>query len=350
MDNTAYEIPRIVVAGRFSTDEEEERLHVAMREPVVWFLCIAVAVLVGTFALQALSLASQGDWYVPSFVFPLVAACVWFLIAWTLRVRRRRIQARQNRHADHWYDEKCIRAGCMICFYSDHVAYSTMRGSSILPYAEITRCCETMDGVVLQSQNGKIFLRAADLTAREIEQVREHIRQHIRPAVYRVKAMAEGRLAEPLPHVRFANFDTVITRAVGEPMQRRWKIRELFGLVIPQVLIYSLTPGLRLYLTPWQLLDCLLCAAVFVAVGMVLTLLTVRMLQPRNEIVRVAITRDGVACQHNGFLEFTVNGRFRLEERADGIVIYFTSGEAVFVPFSTVEEPQSLNEYLANRV
>ncbi len=351
LDKTAYEIPRIVVAGRFSTDEEEERLHAAMREPTVLFLRIVIVVLLLTFSGQALFLAVQSDWYIPTLVFPLVVACCWFLIAWALRARRRRIQARANRRLDIWYDQKCVRAGNMVCFYSDHVAYSTMRGSSILPYGEITQCCETMDGIALRSQNGTLFLRAADLTAREIKQIRELVQTVVRPAVYRVKALASGWLAEPLPHVRFANFDTVISRAAATPVMPRWKTRELFGFVIPQLLIYGLIPGLMLEFTPWQGLNCLLGMVGFVAVGSVLTLLTCCLLRPSQKaVIRVAFTKDGVACQQNGFLFFAVNGRFRLEEQTTGVVVYFSSGESVFVPWETVEQPQQLKEYLANRV
>ena len=351
LDKTAYEIPRMVVAGRFSTDEEEERLRTAMWDPTTLFLRITVVVLLFTFSLQALSLAVQADWYVPTLVFPVVVACCWFLIAWTLRVRRRGIQARANHRMDRWCDEKCVRAGSMVSFYSAHVAYSTMRGSSVLPYGEITQCCETMDGIALRSQNGTIILRASDLTNRELRQIRELIQTVVRPAVYRIKAEAYGRLAEPLPHVRFVNFDTVISRASARSVTPRWKTRELLGFVIPQLLIYGLTPGLLLELTPWQGLDCLIGMVGLGAVGGIFTWFSCRLVWcSQTEKIRVAFTKDGLACQQNGFLTFAVNGRFRLEEQPTGVVVYFTSGESVFVPFEAVEQPQQLKEYLANRV
>jgi hypothetical protein len=350
LDNPAYEIPRIVVAGRFSTEEEETRMHSALRDPVVLFLRLALILLLVTFAAQALSLSEKGDWYISTIVFPIVAACGWFLIAWALRVRRRRIEARANGYRDRWYDEKCIRAGCMFSFYRDHVACSTMRGSSILPYSAITRCCETMDGFVLESKHGNIVLRAADLTARETEQIRLLLSQLVNPGAYRVQATAYGRQSEPLPHVRFANFDTVITRAVGFVREPKWKRSELFGFIIPQLLVYSLTPGLMVGLTPWQLVDCLILAAVFVLVGCAFAWVTKRILTLSETEVRVAFTKDGVARQQNGFLTFMVNGRFRLREEPSGVVIYLSSGEEIFVPWDAVEQPLQLKEFLANRV
>ncbi len=351
MEKTAYDAPRFVVAGRFCTDEEEERLHRALREPVSVLIGIALAVLLGSFAVEAMVLSLKSEGYIASLVFPVIAACGWFLIAWVLRIRRRRIQARENARADRQSDTRCMRAGCMLSFYGDHVAYSTMRGSSILPYREITKCCETGDGIALISPNGRLFVRAADLTARELESLRTLIKDTLCPRAYRVREIAWARQTEPLPHVRFANFDEVITRGIGQEITLPWKRKELLGAVIPQMLIYSFAAGLTVKITPWLFLDCLLSALVFTAVGTALSLIAFVALQRQDRrTVRVAFTRDGVARQQNGFVTFTVNGRFRLQQRENGILIHFSTGEAVLVPWDATEEPQRLKEYFANRV
>lgn len=348
MDKHASESPQIVVAGRFLTGQEEERWQKALRDPVLAVLRLVLLVLLGFSSIQAAEVAATSDWRIPSLGFPLIVGCIWFLIAWTLRDRRRKRQTLETVWLDRWQDEKMIRAGCMISLYSDHAAYSTMRGSSILPYSNVAFCCETADGITFGNDRLRICFRSADLTATELSRIRLFLQERIKPSVYRVKATALPMLVEPLPHVRFANFDTVITRATITPIADKREFHDLLGFVLPQMIIYSLTPALMTKLTPWPFVNCILFCAVFVLVGFLLTywiwqLKTNRVCAP----VRLAFTKDGVARQQDGAVSFTVRSRCHLYLGQTGVTVLYTSGEQLDIPWSAIEDPDVLKCELA---
>lgn len=349
MDNYTSESPQLVVAGRFLTGQEEERWQRVLRDPVSVLLRPVLVILLGFFSIQATGAALASDWRIPSIIFPLIAGCLWFLIIWTVRGRRRRRQALENTWLDRWQDGKMIRAGCMISLYTDHVAYSTMRGSSILRYEEITHFCETADGIAVGNELFYICFRGADLTAQELDGIRRFLQEHVKPSVYRLKTMAIPMLTEPLPHVRFANFDTIITRATAIPTADKREFTDLLGFVLPQMLIYSLVPALMTMLTPWPFVNCLLFAFVFVLVGTGLTALVWRLKRNRRQDpVRLAFTKEGIAKQQSGVVSFTVCERVHLfTEEAGVTVLLYTNGERLYVPFAAMEDPEALKNELA---
>ncbi len=348
MDRYASETPQFVVAGRFLTGQEEERWRRALRDPVSGLLRLVLVVLLVFFSIQAAGIAAQSDWRIPSLVFPLIAGCLWFLAAQVLRARRRKRQALESRWLDRWQDDKMIRAGCMISLYNDHAAYSTMRGSSILPYRKVTLCCETADGILFGNDRFTICFRSADLTATELSAIRRFLQERIKPSVYRLTAAAMPALVEPLPHVRFANFDTVITRATVMPTADNREFGELLGLVLPQMMIYGLTPALMTRLTPWPLLNCMIFCAVFMLVGVLLTRLAVRLKNGcEHAPVRLAFTKEGVAKQQDGVMSFTVHGRCYLYAGEAGVTVLYTSGERLDIPWSAIEDPDALKREIA---
>ncbi len=347
MDKLACESPQLVVAGRFLTGQEEERWQRNRRDPVQALLRVVLIVLLGFFSIQAAVASIQSDWRIPSLVFPLIAGCLWFLIAQTLRARRRKRQALENAWLERWQDHRMIRAGCMISLYGDHVAYSTMRGSSILPYTEVTHCLESVDGILLGNGHVTVCFRSADMTAAQLFAVRRFLQEHINPSVCCVKQPAIPLLTEPLPNVRFANFDTVITRATVLPPENTRGFYELLRLVLPQMVIYGLTPALMTALTPWPLLNCLIFCTVFVLAGALLTHRLVRLKNSKQETVRLAFTKEGIAKQQNGVVSFAVHGRYRLHTSEAGVTVLYASGERLDIPWSLVEDPDALKREIA---
>ena len=346
MDTVTSESPQLVVAGRFLTGQEEERWQRLLRDPASTLLHVVLIVLLGFFSIQAVDAAAQSDWRLPSLVVPLMAGCLWFLIARALRARRRKRQKLETAWLERWQDHRMIRAGSMISLYGDRAVYSTMRGSSILPYAQVTHCVESVDGILLGDGHVTVCFRSADMTAQQLFAVRRFLQTHISPSVYRVKEPPVPLLSEPLPHVRFANFDTVITRAAVIPAEKGEDYRELLGIVLPQMIIYGLTPALMTALTPWPLLNCLVFCGAFMLVGALVTRLTVRAKTSKQGAVRLAFTKEGIAKQQNGVVSFAVRGRYQLNANEIGVTVLYMTGERLDIPWSAIEDPDALNREL----
>ncbi len=346
MDTVTSDLPQVVVAGRFLTGQEEERWQRLLRDPALTPLLAVLTVLLGFFSIQAVGAAVQLDWRLPSLVLPLLAGCLWFLLARILRIRRRKRQLLENAWLERWQDHRMIRAGCMISLYRDRAVYSTMRGSSVLPYSQITHCLETADGILLGNGHVTVCFRSADMTAQQVFAVRRFLQEHVSPSVYRLKEAAVPLLSEPLPHVRFANYDTVITRAAVVPTADNREFHELLGIVSPQMVIYGLTPALMTSLTPWPLLNCLLFSVIFVSAGAFITYLTVRFKNRKQEAVRLAFTKEGIAKQQNGTVSFAVQGRCQVSKSEAGVTVLYATGERLEIPWSAIEDPDALKREL----
>lgn len=347
MDKSVCESPHVVVAGRFLTGQEEEHWQRILRDPVEALLRVVLIVLIGFFSIQAGYAAVQIDWRIPSLVFPLIAGCLWFLIARMIRIRHRRRQALENDWLERWQDYRMIRAGCMIWLYDDHAVYSTMRGSSILPYTEVTYCCETVNGIRFGNGIVDVCFRSADMTAAQLIAVRRFLQEHINPSIYRVKAAALPLLNEPLPHVRFANFDTVITRATITLPEDKREFHEALGMVLPQMILYGLTPALMTALTPWWLLNCLVFCGAFMIAGALLTYLILRLKKRNRETVRLAFTKEGIAKQQGGAVSFAVRGRYQMTASEAGVTVWYMTGERLDIPWSAIEDPDALKREIA---
>ncbi|MBQ7038651.1 MAG: hypothetical protein IJN61_06060 [Clostridia bacterium] len=346
MDNFTSDLPQLVVAGRFLTGQEEERWQRTLHDPVSKLLCVVLGVLLIFFSIQAAGAATQIDWRIPSLVVPLMAGCLWFLIARVLRARRRKRQALENAWLERWQDHRMIRAGSMISLYRDRAVYSTMRGSSILPYTQVTHCVESVDGILLGDGHVTVCFRGADMTAQQLFAVRRFLQEHVSPSVYRVKESAVPLLSEPLPNVRFANYDTVITRATVIPTTDNRDFHELLGIVLPQMIIYGLTPALMTALTPWPLLNCVIFCGVFMLLGALITHLAVRLKTGKQGVVRLAFTKEGVAKQQNGAVSFAVRGRYQMNKSEAGVTVLYATGERLDIPWSAIEDPDALNREL----
>ena len=348
MENPISESPQLIVAGRFLTGQEEQRWQRTLRDPMISALVVIIGGLFFFFSAQAATLAIQSDWLVPSFVFPLIAGSGWFLISWAFRTRRRMRRELEQAAIDRWQDEKAVRAGCMISFYSDHAAYSTLRGSSLMPYNEVTLYRESADGILFGNSHFHIVLRSYDLTAAQLTAVRHFLRGVLPASVYRIQGMATSLVERPLPHVRFANFDNVIACAELPAQKKRWKQRELDGFVIPQALVYGLVPALMTDLTPSPLLNCVLFCLLFVGISLGFSRLLYRVLSSREAYpLQIVFTKEGLARRQHGVVSFTVRDRFRMFEGNDGVTIWFANGDQLEVPWSVMDDPEALRREIA---
>lgn len=343
MENPVSESPQLIVAGRFLTGQEEKRWQRTLRDPVSRVLLFVIGGLFLFFSLQAAVLATQSDWMVPTFVFPLIAGSGWFLVSWIFRARSRIRRACEQTVVDRWQDEKAVRAGCMISFYNDHAAYSTLRGSSLMPYNEVTVYRETPDGILFGNSHFRIVLRSYDLTSAQLSAVRHFLRGVLPASVYRIQEPAISLSEMPLPHVRFANFDTVVARAELPAQKNKREQRELEGFVIPQALVYGVVPALMTKLTPNPLLNCVMFCLLFVVISVAATRLLYRMVSAREACpLQIVFTKEGLACRQHDVVSFTVRNRFRWFEGPDGVTIWFSGGDRLEIPWSAIDDPEAL--------
>ncbi len=343
MDGQSNESPKIVVAGRFLTAEEEERWKQALSDPARVLLRIVLGILVGFFGLQAMSLAAQSDWVTAMIVFPLLAVCLWILIAWALRVRRKERQAWIQKQVDHWQDSRMIRGGCMISFYEDHAAHTTMRGTNTVSYAAVTHFCETVDGIAFGDSHYTVYLRSMDLTPGDMNALRRFLQQVLKSSLYRLKSPAMPVRHEPLPTVRFANYDTVITRAVTTDPRERQLRTEMLGFLLPQLVVYSLVPALMLPITPWPPANILIFAVAVSALGSALALLVFHHTRhTRNTELALVFTEDGVALRRDGVMDFVVNSRLKYFKGSEQLTLLFADGEQLVIPWDAVEDAAAL--------
>ena len=346
MDNISQS-PQLVVAGRFLTGQEEERWQRVLRDPISDLLRVVLIILLAFFSIQAAALSAEKDWRLPSVVVPLIAACIWCLIVCAQQSRRRRRQAFENAWLDRWQDANMIRAGCMISLYDVHAAHSTMRGSSMLRYTEVTHFCETADGIAIGNERFTICFRSADMTGTELTAIRRFLQEQVTASKYSLKAPAVPALSEPLAHVRFANYDTIITRAAVLPTANKREFSELVGVILPQMIIYSLVPALMIALTPWPLINCLIFGVIFSLFGVLITYLMVGLKKKKQDPVRLVFTKDGIAKQQEGVVTFMVRGRYFVRKTESGVTVVFTNGEQIEIPWESVEDPDAFKREFA---
>jgi hypothetical protein len=336
--------PLFAVAGRFLTITENKQWERVLRNPAFWPTFVSIAAVYATISMQAVVMTAQKDIQLLLWVLPLIASCTWLVLFFLFRIRRRIREEREARLTDVWYDAKAVRAGTMISFYRDHIAYTTMRGSCQIRYMDITLCCETADGFALGNERFCVYVRSADLTKGEVSRIRGWLLQAISPSFYRQKAPAEAQLTDPLPTVRFANYDQIQTRAEATRKKDHRAYGDFLGLVLPQMVVYGFTPAPVAPLTPWALLDFLLWPLIFCAVGFLAALLFWRLtLAKPQPSVPVVFTKDGLACRQEGVFSFVVNTRYAVKTTEDGLTLRFSSGEEWDIPWSAIENVDALN-------
>ncbi len=347
MSETPNESPITVVAGRFLTGEEEERWRKALHDPVRLLVRIILAVLFAFFALQAAALIAETDWLTIFVLFPLLAVCVWIAIAWLLHDRRQTLRESEQALLNNWQDERMIRGGSMLSFYRDHVAHTTMRGTNTVYYADVTQFCETTDGIAFGDRRYTVFLRSMDLTAGDMNALRRLLMHVLKPSLYRLKSPAVPIRHEPLPTVRFANYDTVITRATTDNPREKQRVRQFFGLLLPQLAVYAVVPALMIPIAPWPLLSVLAWEIVFLSLGGALGY-GVLCLSERGQDKRMwlVFTENGVARRRDGVMDFVVQSRVRYGQTATALLVQFADGEQLEIPWDAVEDAAALRSKL----
>ncbi len=334
----------MLVAGRFLSWQEREyrqKFRSKLRR-TVGVLLLLTALL---FAWEA-CLYPTADNHTAAMVvtvlinFAAVAVLIWFPFS---EKRRERIGLQTE-----WYDEQADKTllffGCMFSLYDDRVVYTDCRSEKTLYWKDITVCVETPYGFLLETNDADVWIRAADLTAEQAADLRVYLLEHDQNACYRKKGTLYGRLASPLPLPVFENDDTVITRAQTVWREGKFskavrtRVRGLYGkLVLPVSLICATLFAKIISITDIYFVDLLLFCAGFAVIGFLLTILLAA--PPRKKIpLTIAFTRDGIAVFANGNSYFAMNSRVRRQSMKKELLLTFSNGKTVSVPYANIED------------
>ena len=98
-------------------------------------------------------------------------------------------------------------------------------------------------------------------------------------------------------------------------------------------------------ITPFPLLNCLVCAIAFSLLGMVVTWGFLRVIGgEKSPRLRLVFTKEGIARQRANVTDFVVATRFRVYPLENGIAVLFADGEQIDIPWSAVENPAALGK------
>ncbi len=251
-----------------------------------------------------------------------------------------------------WYDEQADKTllffGCMYSLYDDRVVYTDCRCEKTLYWNDITVCTETPYGFLLETTETQLWIRAADLTPEQSNDLRIYLCEHDRNACYRKKGTLYGRLPAPLPLPVFENDDTVITRAQtvwrSRPLSKtdRARVRGLYlNPVLPVSFICATIFAYFLHITDVYLVDLLLFCVGGAAIGWLLTMLLT--VPPAKKVpMNIAFTRDGVAVFSNGNGYFAMNSRVRRQTTKKALLLTFSNGKTVSIPYTQIEDVEKI--------
>ncbi len=336
----------MVLAGRFASWQERTYLYKirsSMRRAVEVLFVLAGLL----FAFEAYSYAEiekKIDVVVCTLLIGLVTAImlIWFLF-WEKHQQQSALQTQ-------WYDEQADKTllffGCMYSLYDDRIVYADCRCQKTLYWKNITVCLETPFGFLVETDSVSIYIRAADLTSEQAEEVRIYLCEHDQNACYRKKATLYGRLSDPLPLPVFENEDEVITRAQIVYRDRasfgQSRVRGLYEkLVFPVSMICGTIFAEFLTITDIFFVDLLLFCVGFIAISGILTV-WLSATKSKKRLLSIAFTGEGIALSENGNSFFVMNSRIRRKITKKVLLLTFSNGTILSVPLANIEDAEKI--------
>lgn len=346
----------IVLAGRFPSFEEREQWQ-RVRDSGRTLVVALITLLTLLFAYEALLLL-QGEWSrmdVLVTLAVLIPAAV-FTALFPIRYRHRQRNALQTEWYTEQADKAALEAGTVIALYPDRAVRTDLRGETVILFSQVTLCTETLHGFHLETPDSALLIRAADLTAAQLLQVRAVLHGGIARERIRTKRAAMSCLREPLPLPVWENTDRVVARAqvtLRRPWLRSVRKQRLHALlrqaVLPASVVYGVVIAESLPAHSYYPMDLLLMCAACVAAGMLLTALLSAAYGKKTPLA-LAFTRQGVAMLANGHSRFLVWERLRVAAYDNGIRLLLPSGGQIKIPYSRMDDPEAVRLLTADRV
>ena len=346
---------RILVSGREPTQPEYAEIA-RLTSGHGTTLAAAMALLVLLFGWMAvIDAAFGGNRGILTATILLVLASLLLLAVGMVRAKTRMDRKRQLVYFTQMADPETLQ-GRKLEFYDDRIEVASARGTSVLPFSEVTAYIETSQVIALLSGGYCVFIRGLDLTAYDAGLIRAHLKARVPAKLVRIKGTLVPGLSQPLPIPVFASRDEVLARAripysaAEERRQRGRRLLATLPVVLPMLLLLGTAMAQYVILSDWFLLDTAVFFAGFTAVYLLAGLLfraTVPR-RPRDETddaLHLAITRDGVAFCRKGKTGFAVRACVRPTNASGGVrlVLPYTS---CFIPESAMEQPAQFRALL----
>lgn len=346
---------RILVAGREPTlPEYEEIARLSSGHGTT--LAAAMALLVLLFGWMAIvDAAFRGNRAVISATILLVLASILLLVMGLVAGKVRMDRKRRMVYFTQMADPETAQ-GRKLEFYDDRIEAVSARGTSVLPFSEVTAYIETRQVIALISGELGVFIRGQDLTAYDAGLIRAFLSARVPAKLVRIKAALAPCLSQPLPIPVLSNRDEVLARAqvpYSAAAERRTRGRRLLSTlpaVLPMLLLLGTAMAQYLFLTNWFLLDTAVFFAGFTAVYLLAGLLFLAAAPRRptdgtDGVLHLAVTRDGIAFCRKGMAGFAVRACVRPVKASGGVrlILPYTS---CFIPESAMEQPAQFRAVL----
>ncbi len=339
---------RILVGGRpLSLSEYLEIAYLSAGHGVT--LLVGMVLLILLFGWMAIGdAATGGNTAVVGATFLLVLVSVLALIGGLVWSRAKQERTHRMAYATQMADPSAAQ-GQKLEFYTNRIECVTARGTSILPFSEVTAYIETTNVIALFAGTRRIVLRGQDLTAYDAGLIRAFLRRRLPAGLVRIKAPLIPRLYEPLPIPDFASDDEVLARAAvpfSKREERQNRMKRLWSTLpvgLPMLLLMATATAQYAILTNWLLLDVAVFFVGFAALYFIIAalFLTLGVHSPRGdaqENLYVALTRDGVALYQQGMCGFITRACVRPVPAGDGVRL-LCPHTSLFIPETAMEQP-----------
>lgn len=346
---------RILVAGRpLTLMEYLEILRLSSGHGTT--LLVALVLLVLLFEWMAIGDAALGgNDALMSATFLLVMVSSLLLLLGVVWSRLRTDRKRRLAYSTMMADPAAVQ-GRKLEFYDDRIESVSARGTSVIPFADVTAYIETMRVIALVSGDRCIYIRGQDLTAYDAGLIRSFLRTRVPAKLVRIKAPLIPCLCDPLPIPVFSNRDEVLARACipyTKQAERRTRIQRFLSalpVVLPMLLALATAMAQYVVLTNWFLLDVAAFftgfTAVYLLAGAVLLAFGLRKhADEADDALHLAVTRDGIAFYHKGVAGFAVRACVRPAAAAGGVRLILPH-TSYFIPEWAMEQPTQFRSVL----
>lgn len=339
-----------LLAGRSLSRAEARRWFFVLREKrkllpgIAFFLCfLNVIIVISLFPEASLPRAER---MIAAGI--LLLAIGWLFVAACSVLLYPKIRARR-RFSEYEADVKRHNCGCRIELYDDRVEITTVRGTRRLCFSEIEQCVETADGFALIQNATCLILRSNDLTAYDLQWVRELLTERLVPEMWQCREMAQAGLLQPLPIPHFeatAPLTTATVPFAATSVYRRERKARLFRLLAamgPLALIGGTMTALLLALTNSFFMDLILFIGVWLIGVLLVGLGFFFLLEQRCwETLRLAFEPDGLRLKTDTDEQFIIKERLGLLVEESGVTIHFLHHTSLFIPSNAVEDQNVL--------
>lgn len=334
----------ILVAGRQMPYGEALRWFAVLAGkrktmPLIGFvLCLMYATVALSYAAKAavseIELAAAGAVILTAIA--ALSVAMGCLLSYPKRLVRKRF-------ADYEADIKRHSGGVRIAFYTDRLTLTTLRGTQTVRFCDVELCVETVDGFALVAGEARAVIRSEDLTAFDLQLIRDYLTERLAARVMCRKATAQARLYQPLPIPQFEVQTTCLT-AARVPAQsylreRRSRFFRLHAVALPLMLILGVMLASLFTITPYFLADlAIFCGGCLIGGAALSAVMFSLFERRRREPPEIRFEPDGLRLTADGVDHFIIKERVWLSVEDAGVTLRFFDGKTLFIPADAVED------------